>query len=233
MTLTRPKGYTWKQGMLKYKDRLVLALASGLKQHILIEMHSSSLAAHSGFQKRYAHARRSFFWAGMKKDIFTFVVECDIYQRHKGETVKCLGALQSLPIMATIWTNLSMDFIIGLLKSGNKSVIMVVVDKLSKYAHLCALLHPFTPAIVAQIFIDHIFKLHSMPTSIVSDNDPTFTRKFWQELFKLQGTQLSMSTSYHLQTDGQTKFINKCVETYLHCFTSKKQHQWAQWLPLA
>jgi len=107
-----------------------------------------------------------------------------------------------LPISATIETNISMDFIVGLPISSNKSVIMVVVDRLSKYAHLCTLQHPFIPATIAEIFIDHIFKLHGMPTSIVSDHDPTFTGKFWQELFKLQGTQLSMITSYHAHTDG-------------------------------
>jgi hypothetical protein len=78
-----------------------------------------------------------------------------------------------------------MDFIVGLPKLGNKLVIMVVIDCLSKYGHLCALQHPFTTSIVYQIFIYNIFKLHGMPHSIVSDRDPTFTTNFWQELFKL------------------------------------------------
>jgi hypothetical protein len=81
-----------------------------------------------------------------------------------------------------------MDFITGLPKSGNKSIIMVVVDFLSKYAHLCTLQHPFTTSTVAQIFMDQVFKLHGMPHSIVSDRDPTFTSNFWQKLFKIQGT---------------------------------------------
>jgi hypothetical protein len=72
-----------------------------------------------------------------------------------------------------------------------------------------------------------------MPHSIVSNRDPTFTSNFWQELFKLQGTQLHLSTTCHPQTDGQTKFVNKCLETYLRCFASENQNQWAQWLPLA
>jgi hypothetical protein len=71
-----------------------------------------------------------------------------------------------------------MDFIVGLPKSRNKSFIMVVVDRLSKYAHFCALQHPFTTSIVAQVFMDHVFKLHGMPHSIVSDRDPTFTNIF-------------------------------------------------------
>lgn len=74
-----------------------------------------------------------------------------------------------------------MDFIVGLPKSSNKSIIMVVVDRLSKYVHLCVIQYPFTTSIVAQIFMDNISKLHGMPHSIVSDRDPTFTSNFWQE----------------------------------------------------
>jgi hypothetical protein len=90
-----------------------------------------------------------------------------------------------------------MDFIVGLPKSGNKSIIMVVVDHLSKYAHLCALQHLFIASNVVQLFMDQVFKLHGMPHSIVSHHDPTFTSYFWQELFKIQGTQLHLNTTYH------------------------------------
>jgi hypothetical protein len=174
-----------------------------------------------------------FLWDGMKQDIRNFVAECDVCQCNKEKQVKSLGTLQPLLIPPAIWRDISMDFITGLPKSGNKSVIMVVVDRLSKYAHFCALQHPFTTSTVAQLFMDQVFKLHGMPHSIVSDRDPTFTNNFWQELFKLQGTQLHLNTTYHPQTDGQTKVVNKCLETYLRCFASEKQNQWAQWLPLA
>ena len=138
----------------------------------------------------------------MKIDILTFVAECDVCQHNKWERVKLSRTLQPLPLSASIWADVSMDFITGLPKSGNKSVIMVVVDKLSKYAHFCALLHPFIPTLAAQDIMDQIFKLHGMMTSIVSDRNPTLTNKFWQETFKLQGTQLQLSTVYHIQTNG-------------------------------
>jgi hypothetical protein len=169
----------------------------------------------------------------MKQDIHNFVAECDVCQCNKGEIVKSLGTLQLLPIPPAIWKDISMDIIIGLPKSGNKSVIMVVVDLLSKYAHFYSLQHPFTTSTTTQIFMDQVFKLHGMPHSIVSDREPTFTNNFWQELFNLQGTQLHISTTYHSQTDGQTKVVNRCLETYLRCFSSEKKNQWAQWLPLA
>jgi len=90
-----------------------------------------------------------------------------------------------------------MYFITGLPKSRNKSVIKVVVDRVSKYSHFYALQHPFTTSTVAQIFMDPVFKLLGMPHSIVSDRDPTFIRNIWKELFKLQGTQLHLHSAYH------------------------------------
>jgi hypothetical protein len=57
---------------------------------------------------------------------------------------------------------------------------MVVVDDLSKYAHLYALQHPLTTSTMAQRFMDQVFKLHCMRHSIVSDCDPTFTNNFWK-----------------------------------------------------
>lgn len=92
--------------------------------------------------------------------------------------MKTPGALHQLPIPATLWTNISMDFIVGITKASNKSVIMVVVDHLSKYAHFCALLHPFTASTVVKVVMDRIFKSYGMPTSIMLDHDPTFPRKF-------------------------------------------------------
>jgi hypothetical protein len=124
----------------------------------------------------------------MKQEIHNFVTECDLCQHNKGETVKSSGTLQPLPIPLAIWKDISMDFIVGLPKSGNKLVIMVIVDRLSKYVHFCPLQHPFTTSTVAQIFMDHVFKLHGMLHSIVYDCDPTFTSNFRQEMFKIQGT---------------------------------------------
>jgi hypothetical protein len=116
----------------------------------------------------------------MKHDVHNFVVECDVCQRNKGETVKSPGTLKPLPIPPAIWQDNSIYFFVGLPKSRNKLVIMVVVDRLSRYSHLCSLQYPFTTSILAQLFMDQVFKLHDMPHSIVFDRDPTFTNKFWK-----------------------------------------------------
>ena len=125
-----------------------------------------------------------------------------------------------------------MDFIIGLTNSEGRSVIMVVVDRLTKYAHFCALSHPCKVSTVATAFMETIQKLHGNPKIIVSDIDPIFTGNFWMVLFSCLGTQLAHSSSYHPQFHGQTEIMNKTLEGYLRCFLSDKQSQWVKWLPL-
>ena len=90
-----------------------------------------------------------------------------------------------------------MDFITGLPKSEGKNVIMVVVDRLTKYAHFCALAHPFAASMVATAFMDTVQKIHGTPKIIVSDQDPIFTSNFWTDLLSCLGTQLARSSFYH------------------------------------
>jgi hypothetical protein len=116
---------------------------------VLSELHATPTAGHSGFTKTYDKVKRSFFWDGMKHKIHNFVTECDVCQHNKGETVKSLSTLQPLLIPPAIWKDISMDFITGLHKLGNKSVIMVVVDHLSKYSHFFSLQHSFIASTVA------------------------------------------------------------------------------------
>jgi transposase InsO family protein len=108
-----------------------------------------------------------------------------------------------------------MDFIEGLPRSGQANCIMVVIDKFSKYSHCILLLHPFTASVLAQEFLNNIYKLHGIPMAIISDRDKVFTSKFWRELFKLANVTLQLISSYHPQTDGQTERVNQCLETYL------------------
>lgn len=105
-----------------------------------------------------------------------------------------------------------MDFLEGLLRSQGKSVIFVVVDRLSKFGHFMALVHPYTAKGVAQLFVENVIKIHGMSKEIVSDRDLVFTSLFWRELLSLQGTKLKMSSTYHPQTDGQSKVLNRCLE---------------------
>jgi hypothetical protein len=112
--------------------------------------------------------------------------KCDTYQCNKVDTIKPLGTLQSLPVRPTIWTDISMYFIVGLPKLGNNLVILVVLSQSRFQIHsLLFSSTPITTFTVAQFFIANIFKLHGIPHSIVYDRHLTFSSNFWQELFRL------------------------------------------------
>jgi hypothetical protein len=107
---------------------LYLSKQSKLKSTVLSKLHATPTVGHSGFTKTYDKVKRYFFWDGMKQDVHNFVVECDVCQGNKGETVKSPGTLKSFSIPPAIRQDISMDFVVILPKSGNKSVVMVVVD---------------------------------------------------------------------------------------------------------
>ena len=99
----------------------------------------------------------------IRSDIQKFVVECLVCQQNKVETIKTPGLLQPLSIPIQRWEEVSMDFITGLPKSEGKAVIMVVVDRLTEYAHFCALSHPFKATTIASTFMETIQNLHGNP----------------------------------------------------------------------
>lgn len=110
---------------------------------------------------------------------------------------------------------------------------MVVVDKFTRYAHFIPLQHPFTAAKVATAYLDNVFKIHSLPKTMISDRDPIFTSRFWKELFSKLGNELRMSSAYHPETDGQSERVNQCLEIYLRCFSHACPRKWSTWLSLA
>jgi hypothetical protein len=94
-------GYSWKNDELRYKFCLYLSKQSQLESTVLFELHATPTVGHSGFRKTYDWVKHSFFLDGMKNDC-TFVAECDVCQRNKGETIKTPGTLQPFMIPPAI-----------------------------------------------------------------------------------------------------------------------------------
>jgi len=129
----------------------------------------------------------------LKQAVDDFVKQCQIYQQAKHLNTHPAGLLQPLPIPQGAWQDLSMDFVEGLPKYECYNVILVMVDRFTKYAHFILSSTPYIAATVARGVFDNVIKLHGLPQTIVLDRDKIFTSAFWKELFKLMGTQLVFS----------------------------------------
>ncbi|KAD7479902.1 hypothetical protein E3N88_03038 [Mikania micrantha] len=195
-------------GFLFHRKRLVIPDVPGLRLKLLQEAHDTPTGGHGGFLKTLKRLSSQYFWPHMNKDIRLHVQNCITCQQQKYQTTSPAGLLQPLPIPNQICEDVSMDFIVGLPPSKRFDTILVVIDRLSKYAHFLSLSHPFTAKTVANLFCKEIVRLHGFPRSIVSDRDVVFLSQFWQELFRLSQTKLNLSSSYHPQTDGQSEVQN-------------------------
>jgi hypothetical protein len=127
-----------------------------------------------------------------------------------------------------------MDCITTLPESQGFSQIWVIVDHLTKIAHFIPLrtsegseagsLGPESPVKdLAKVFAKEVWRLHGLPSDIVSDGDTRFNWRFWQELTKHLGIKLAMSTAFHPQTDGQIERVNEVLEVYLRHYCSFQQ----------
>jgi hypothetical protein len=191
------------------------------------------VGGHSGATATYQRVKKLFAWTGIKAAVEEFVRQCDICQHVKHEHLKPAGLLQPLPIPSEPWQEISLDFVEGLPKSDGFEVILVVVDRLTKFAHFMPLRHPFTAIQVAHALWDNVVKLHGLPLTIVSDRDRIFTSTIWKELMAAVGTKLLFSTAYHPQTDGQTERVNQCFEMYLRTAVHDTPRSWRRWLSAA
>lgn len=189
-------GYSLQDGIIKYHSQIWVGQNAALQTKLIATCHSSAIGGHSGIKATYHRLKSHFAWKGMKQAVEEFIKQCAICQQAKHTNTHPAGLLQPLPIPQGVWMDLSMDFIEGLPKSNGYDVILVVVDRLTKYAHFVAIKHPYTTADIAQVFMDRIVKLHGLPQSIVSDRDTVFVSTFWKELFKLYKVKLNMSTAW-------------------------------------
>ena len=157
--------------LIKKKNKILVGRDSQLRNQIMSWNHNAPGGGHSGRDATIKRIKTIFNWKGLSKDVKVFVKNCRTCQAAKYDTSAFPGLLQPLPIPEEVWLDISMDFITGLPKSNGKDVILVVVDRMSKYGHFLGLSHPFTALQVAQAYLDNVFKLHGWPKSIVSDRD--------------------------------------------------------------
>lgn len=204
-----------------------------LREMIISHFHDGILG-HFGFYKTITRVRREFYWKTMMEDIKKYVRSCHTCQTRKTSPTKQYGKNHPLPTPTAPWDQVSMDFLVNLpsssLNDQKFNSLFVVVDMLSKQAHLIPTTTNVKAEGVAKLYFDQIYRLHGLPRAIVSDRDTKFTGAFWRTLQKMVGTDLMMSTTDHPQTDGQTERTNRTIIQILRAFVNQVGSDWAQHL---
>lgn len=167
------------QGVLYFKDRILVPANLEIKKTILDEAHLSRFSIHPGSNKMYHDLKKRFWWVDMKKEIAKYVSECDTCQRVKAIHQKSAGLLQPLTIPTWKWDDISMDYIVGLPPtSKGYNSIWVIVDRLTKSAHFLPVKTTFNVKHYADLYLQRIMSLHGVPKTITSDRGSVFVSRF-------------------------------------------------------
>ncbi|KAE8701616.1 Detected protein of unknown function [Hibiscus syriacus] len=210
----------WVEDVLLYTKglRIYVPKWDNLRRDLIKECHDTKWAGHPGQKRTMALLAITYFWPHIKDSVELYVKTCLVHQQDKVENRQPVGLLEPLPVPQRPWDSITLDFISALPKSEGYGWIMVVVDRFSKYGTFIPFPKDCTAEEAAREFFKNVMKHWGLTKSIISDRDPRFTGHLWTELFKLLGTELNFSTSFHPQTDGQTEWVNVLLECYLQYF---------------
>src|SRR5882724_7067705 len=164
--------------------------------------------------------------------IVEYMKGCDLCNCTKNYPSTQAGKLMPNRIPDRQWQTISVDLITELPRSHRYNAIMVVIDHLSKCAHAVPTTSDVTALSIAWLFRDHVWKLHGLPEEVISDQGTQFVSNFTGSLSQLLKIRITVSTTYHLQTDGQTERVNQEVEQFLRLIVNQRQEDWDEWLSI-
>lgn len=203
-------------------ERLICVPRENVKEMLRVA-HDDSTPGHFGYSKNLPRLEL-YHWLNKSQDLFDYCRGFMTCKLNRDERTKPLSVLHPLETSSQRWGSISIDLIIHLpLTEAGYDCVAPFVVWFSKRVHLIPSKGTNTATDVAECFFTHIFRLHGLPDSIISDRDPMFTSKFWSHLMRRYDIGLKMSTSRHPQTAGLSEVMYRTVGNYLKCYRAFQQ----------
>src|SRR5882672_6852145 len=174
----------------------------------------------------------NFWWPRMGCYVADYMKGCNLCNCTKTFPASPTCKLMPNQVPDRHWQVILVNLIMELPLSRGYNAIMVVVDRLSKRAHIIPTTSDVTAARVARLFRDHIWKLHGLLEEVISDLGTQFVSNFTRSLSQLLGIRVAASMAYHPQMDGQTERVNQEFELFLRLFINQWQDDWYEWLAI-
>ena len=223
--------FSISNSFLLFKNKIYVP--PNCRSSILNICHDSPSAGHFGIKKTINLINRDFWWSSLQSDVKDYIRSCDVCSRSKDSRHKPYGFLNPLDIPCKPWISISMDFITDLPVSNGYTCIFVVTDRFTKMSHFIPFPKVPSAADTASAFMNNIFRIHGLPSEIISDRGSQFTSKFWSAICKSFNITTKLASPFHHQTNGLTERVNSVIEQYLRCYSNFKGSDWYNFLFLA
>jgi hypothetical protein len=169
------------EGVLWFKDHLVVPKNFELRHKIMDEAHCSRYSIHPGTNKIYRDLRKNFWLTRIKREIIRYVSECDTCRTGKADHLRPAWNLQPLSIPEWKWENIYIDFFVGLSRtSRGYNSIWVIMDRLTKSAHFIPVSTTYRVRQYAKLYMSHIGCDHGILKTIISNRGSIFLARFWE-----------------------------------------------------
>src|SRR5260221_2993916 len=225
--------WTEREGHLLFHKQKYVLNKGMLWLHTICDHHDHPTAGHFRETKTMELIHHNYHWPGLRHMVGDYVRSCTSCACTKVTHHKPYGLLKQLPIPGQPWESISMDFIKQLPASEGFTVILVIVDRLTKQSLFIPTHDMVDAPQLARLFLTHIFLKHGALGHVTSDHGTEFMSHFFHSLGSLLSMKLHFTSGYHPEGDGQMEWINQVLEQYLRAYTNYQQDNWAPLLPLA
>src|SRR5258708_2908046 len=223
--------WEWKEECLWYEGHIYIP--EPLHLQLICNHYDHPTAGHFGHHKTIDLIHHSYHWPRLTQMVKQYIQSCTVCACSKANQHKPHGFLKQLPIPPCPWESISMDFIKQLLTSEGHTVILVIVDHLTKQSLFIPTHDSINSPELTQLFLTHVFSKHGMLSLVTSDWGSESTSHLFKSLSKLLWLELHFMSGYHLEGDGQTECLSQVLKQYLQAYMNYQQDDWLSLLLLA
>ena len=172
-----------------------------IQRKVISDHHDGPLLGHPGRDKMIELIQQRYQFLNMRKAVDDYIRQCTTCAQNKSTRHKPYGKQQQIEALQQAWQEITIDFIVKLplfkdtITDIKYDSILVVVDRLTKYAHFIPWKEKRDAKDLAKVILKEIIANHGITQSIISNRDKLFTSKFWNTWTRQLGTKIKLSTA--------------------------------------
>ncbi|KAL0149072.1 hypothetical protein M9458_055687 [Cirrhinus mrigala] len=201
-----------------------------LRPRVLAKVHNTPSSGHPGIEATLQLLGNRFWWPGQRTDTIQFISRCAVCNISKVPHCLPAGLLQPLPVPQRPWSHIAIDFVTDLPPSNGYTTILSIIDRFSKACRFIPLAKLPTAMETAELLCNWVFRFYGLPEDIVSDRGPQFSSRLWSSFFSLLGVNVSLTSGYHPQANGQVERLNQELTRFLRTYCHNQQDTWSRYL---